>query len=234
MKQAMQILSDNLPQNDTYGSSSISKALQQYQDLTNSVIALTMLGQPDYVMETLQFNGDDIVPNDGESKERLVELATKLALETLEAVRTLVPDSTEQVQRLEAAKAHIQSLRTVSAPAPPPPANAKAPDDLVGKSDVNGSPDNAVASENHEEKGTETLTALSFLLSHISLIDHSSSQWIWGCDGRTPDGKRCPNELEFKSPFYQRTFCSNRDFCGDCMARLRAPRLRRRNHRLQC
>ncbi|KAK3360591.1 hypothetical protein B0T25DRAFT_578485 [Lasiosphaeria hispida] len=207
VRQALQILSDDIPQNDALGFTVVSKALQQYQDLRKAAVAISLLGQPDYVKQALKFEHEDLVPKDGESKEQLLDMVTKLAQETIQVVESQVPDTTQQAQRIDAAKVYLESL---------------VPTDQHNQAE-SGAPSSS--DNNHEAEGqqTEITHAYEFLRSRISQIDISTVQWVWTCDGRTPDGKRCENELDFKREFYHCTFCSNRDFCSNCLARLRVP-----------
>jgi hypothetical protein len=207
VRQALQILSDDIPYNDAFGFSGLSKALQQYQDLRNSAVAISLLGQPDFVTRALQFEDEDLAPSEGESKERLLSIVTGLARKILQAVDAQAPDTTQQAQRLEVAKAHVEFLV---------PATERKPE-----SDAPNGTDEAEEIERQEDK--ELNHAHELLRSRIDAIDLIERQWNWSCDGRTPDGKRCENELDFKREFYQCVFCSNRDFCGDCLVRLRNP-----------
>ncbi|KAI3323634.1 hypothetical protein HD806DRAFT_497394 [Xylariaceae sp. AK1471] len=206
VRQALQILSDDLPHNDGLGFSGISKALQQYQDWTNAAAAFTLLGQPDFVTQALQFEEEDLAPNEGESKEKLWSIVTGLAQETIQAVKVQAPDITQQAQRVEAAKAHVDSLVH---------ATEQNPESYA--------PNGTDEAEESKHQDTELNHAHELLRSRIAAIDISDRKWYWTCDGRTPDGKRCEKELDFNREFYQCTFCSNLDFCGDCVTRLRAP-----------
>jgi hypothetical protein len=136
-------------------------------------------------------------------------MVTKLAKETIQVAKTQFPDTSRQIQRIEAAKAHIDSL--VAA------AEAR-------KSEDHGEGEQAVPD-------SKTATAHRLLHSRLSALQQTHTpeintgafQWYRGCDGHTPDGKRCENKADFKREFYHCIYCSNRDFCGDCLKRLRDP-----------
>ncbi|KAI1376576.1 hypothetical protein F4677DRAFT_418942 [Hypoxylon crocopeplum] len=223
VRQALLILSDDMPENDMFGFSIVEKALAQYQDLENAAISLSLLGQPDLVTNALQFEAKDIVGDDGVDKEQLLDTVTKLARETVRVAKAQVPDVSQQIQRIEAAKAHVDSLVAAAGTKPKPETNGE-------HSEVEGS-------ENQDGQGEltvselETASAQSLLHSRLSTLQQTHSpqidstviQWCWTCDGRTPDGKHCENKSDFGIEFYHCMYCSNRDFCGDCLARLRAP-----------
>ncbi|KAF3760155.1 hypothetical protein M406DRAFT_324692, partial [Cryphonectria parasitica EP155] len=73
--------------------------------------------------------------------------------------------------------------------------------------------------------------ACRILYDHVSLLqqahtpelDPTSFQWSWSCDGRNPDGNRCGNVSGIDTVHYHCVYCSDRDFCADCLGRLRDP-----------
>ncbi|KAK0702793.1 hypothetical protein B0H67DRAFT_499740 [Lasiosphaeris hirsuta] len=207
VRQALQILSDDLPQNDTFGFSGVNKALGQYQDLRRAAVAISLLGQPDFVTEALQLEGVDLVLNDSEADEKLLKTATKLGQETIQAVVAQVPDTAQQAKRIDAAHAHIE-------------AHILAAENSLAELEATSGSDE-VEDLKRQQKGI--IHAYKTLRSRISTIDMSTSQWTWTCDGCTPDGKRCENKHDFERELYHCIFCTNRDFCSDCLARLRAP-----------
>jgi len=206
VRQSLRILSDDLTNNDASGFSGLAKALQQYQDLNNAAVALTLLEQPDFLTQALQFEVEDLAPNEGESKEKLLSIVTSLARETIQAAEVQVPDTTQQAQRVEAAKAHLESLVSATERNP----ESEGPNGM----------DEAEESKCQEK---ELNHAHELLRSRMAAIDVSDDERSRTCDGRTPDGKYCDKKHDFKREFYQCIFCSNRDFCGDCLSRLRAP-----------
>lgn len=214
ISQALQILSDDTPDNDIFGYSLVQKTLEQYQDFENAAIAMFLSGQPDLVLDALAFEAKDITENDGVDKERLFNMITKLAKETIQVTRDNVPDSSQQVQRIEAAKAHVDSLVAKS--------KSEASND-------NSNPAEGSAGQEDEAKLIDAAhnllnTRLSALQQkHTPKIDTDAMQWFWTCDGRTPDGRHCENRSKVSGEFYHCVYCSNKDFCGDCLSRLRNP-----------
>lgn len=218
IKQGLQILSDDILENDKLGFSSIQKALEQYQDFTNAAVALSLLGQPDLVTDTLYFEASDITETDGEEKQRVLDMVIKLAKETIQIAKTQVPDVTKQVQRIGVAKAHIDSL--VAA------VEAKTGASVNGNSNGNSNED---VKDTADPVTTQAHRLLQSRLSelqqkHTPEIDPRSLPWCWTCDGRTPDGAECGNDANFDREFYHCVYCTNKDFCGDCLAELRNPK----------
>ncbi|KAI1767301.1 hypothetical protein GGR53DRAFT_463602 [Hypoxylon sp. FL1150] len=207
ISQGLQILSDDTPDNDTIGYSLLQKTLEQYQDFDNAAIALFLSGQPDLVLDALTFEANDIAESDGVDKEQLFNMVTKLAKETIQVAKDKVPDYSQQVQRIEAAKAHVDFLMDKS------------------KSQANVGPED-------QDDAAELTNAANSLLharlsalqqKHTPKVDTDAMQWFWTCDGRTPDGRHCENRSRISGDFYHCVYCSNKDFCGDCLARLRNP-----------
>jgi hypothetical protein len=90
VKFALQVLSDATPDNDMFGYGIMLKTLEWYQDFNNAVVALAMLGQPDLVTDALRFEAGDVVSeedDDHEYKQRVLEMATKLARETIQVAK---------------------------------------------------------------------------------------------------------------------------------------------------
>ncbi|UKZ83102.1 hypothetical protein TrVFT333_010905 [Trichoderma virens FT-333] len=210
IKLGLQILSDDVLENDVAGFSVLEKALEQYQDFKNSVVALSLLGQADLVTEALLFEIDDITEVEvDEEKQRALDVLSNLATEVIHAIDSQVPDKKLQVLRIEAAKSYVDNLAAAEA-----------------KTEVNG---------NGEEKksGASDITAYAHRLlqsrlltlhqKHTPNIDIDDLAWSWACDGRTSDGRGCGKWNIFEDDLYHCIYCSNRDFCGDCLARLRSP-----------
>ncbi|KAI0835757.1 hypothetical protein F5Y06DRAFT_118345 [Hypoxylon sp. FL0890] len=224
MRQALQILSDDIPGNDQHGFMIIQKTLEQYQDFENAAIALSLLDQPDLVTHALYFEAKDIPEDDGVDKVRLLDIVTKLAKETVQVTRAQVPNISQQVQRIEAAKEHIDSLMATAKTKPRPEADDDHTEAKSSKSQgeqgeqtVSSEPETASA-QNLIQSRLSTLQQI-----HSPQIDTATIQWNWSCDGRTLDGKNCENNSEFGGDFYHCVYCSNQDFCRDCLARLRTP-----------
>ncbi|KAJ7200371.1 hypothetical protein GGX14DRAFT_372220, partial [Mycena pura] len=222
IKSALQILSDDMPDNDRFGFSAIYRTLVQYLDFGNAAVALSLLGQPDLVTEALDFEATDITDDDGVDKQQVLDMVTKLAKETVQFAKTQVPDASLQIQRIEAAKAHVDSLVATAEIRSQVEADV---DREARKSGGHGEGEPAVPD-------SKTATAHRLLHSRLSALQQTHTpnintttalQWRWTCDGRTPDGKWCRNESDFERVFYHCIYCSNRDFCGDCFDRLRNP-----------
>ncbi|KAL7914155.1 hypothetical protein GGI35DRAFT_490457 [Trichoderma velutinum] len=210
IKHGLQILSDDILENDKVGFSILQKALEQYQDFKNAVVALSLLGQPDLITDALCFETSDFTEIDEERRPQALEVVSDLAKEVIRAINSQIPDTKLQSQRIEAAKAYVDALVAAS----------------EAKTEVNGN------GENENPKVSDlTAYAHSILQSrilplhekHTPNIDTGALAWSWGCDGRTSDGKGCDKWNNFEDGFYHCIYCSNKDFCGDCLGRLRDP-----------
>ncbi|KFY68311.1 hypothetical protein V496_01166 [Pseudogymnoascus sp. VKM F-4515 (FW-2607)] len=218
---AFQILSDDILENDDHGFWAIYNALNQYQDFKNSVVALSLLGQPDLVTEALYFETKDIVGNDGMNKERVLELVTNLAKEAIQTAKTEFPDASQQTQRIKAAREYVDKLAVAVQTVPMPEAN--------------GGHNEAGGSELQSEQGEQTVRDLETALAHDLLYEKISYLQLLHtpeintecftitCDGRTIDGKHCNTAADFNHEFYHCIYCSNRGFCQECLKRLRFP-----------
>lgn len=222
IRQSLQVLSDDMPDNDVFGFSSIHKTLEEYQDFKQATVALSLLGQPDIITDALCFELKDIVGEEDAVKEKLLDIVNKLAKETVQVAKTKVPDFKQQIQRIEAAKAHVDSLMAVVKTTPIPEAS-----DSLGETDrpdVQGEDKRTVSNLEISSAHSLIHSRLSALQkAHTPKIDLEAFQYTWTCDGRTSDGKPCENEFDFTREFYHCTYCSNRDFCGECITRLRVP-----------
>ncbi|KAI5918674.1 hypothetical protein F4810DRAFT_691137 [Camillea tinctor] len=199
VKQALQILSDDTPENDAWGFAAIFAASERCQDWENAIIALSLMGQQDLVTEALRFEISDIEDTDSEDKQQMLDMVMKLAQETVQVVKTRVPDIKKQHERMKVAKAHIDSLIAASEKA------------NVLKS---------ATSVAHHLLQTRLSKLIQF---HTPEINGKDFQWSWTCDGINLDGKKCKNVTNFERGFYHCTYCSNQDFCRDCFGRLRDP-----------
>ncbi|KAI0593663.1 hypothetical protein F4775DRAFT_577003 [Biscogniauxia sp. FL1348] len=200
VKQALQILTDETPENDAVGLSTVWNAMGGYEDWENAAIALSLLGQPDLVTEALCFEVGDIGDSDSEDKQKVLDMVTKLAKETVRVVKIQVPDVGKQHQRMEASKAHVDALMAAAQQA-----NAPEPVTRVA----------------HNLLQTRLSDLVQF---HTPKLNSRDFRWGWCCDGRTLDGKMCKNGIDFEKGFYHCTYCSSRDFCRDCLERLRDPK----------
>ncbi|KAL6803263.1 hypothetical protein GGI42DRAFT_23562 [Trichoderma sp. SZMC 28013] len=210
MKQGLQILSDDILENDKTGLSLLQRALEQYQDFKNAVVALSLLGQPDLITDALYFEASDITEIDDERKSQALDMVSELAKEVIHVITSQIPDIKLQPQRIGAAKAYVDTLI----------ATAEA------KAEVNGNSED-------EKPRVSDLTAYAHRMlqsrilplheAHTPIVDREALSWPWGCDGRTSDGRGCDKWHNFEDDFYQCIYCSNKDFCGDCLKRLRNP-----------
>lgn len=234
IERGLQILWDDDPQNDVIGFSAIYKTLLQYQDFKGAAISFCLLGQPDLVGDALKFEEKDMPSMKGAPVSRLLVTVERLAKETIEISRAKFPDTTQQSQRISAAKAHVENLlRELQATH-----TEMSDSSQIAHQTELGAPadDQPAQTEDGNDQGQvsdfEIMSqALDLLLwrinpisqTHTPHVDINALQWSWGCDGLRPDGTRCTNRSGFDNEFYHCIFCSDRDFCWDCLLRLRAP-----------
>ncbi|KAI1384920.1 uncharacterized protein F4822DRAFT_416709 [Hypoxylon trugodes] len=211
MIQALQILSDDMPENDSTGFWMLRGALGHFLDFESAAIALSFRGQPDLITDKLYFEaGDnDIKGTECANKDQLLDVVANLAKETIQIVKDQFPKASQQLQRMKAAEAHIDSLVAASKTKSDPEAD----------------------SDNNEATGSEDLDSAAHKLLHSRISSlrrihepkiNSAFIYSWTCDGRTPDGKHCKNWGDFEHDFYHCIYCADCDFCGDCLGRLRA------------
>ena len=105
IRSGLQIISDDDPDNDYLGFSSIYRGLAQYQDFGNSSVALSLWGEPDLITKCLSTKltveieesvGDD-------DRNKIIEHFTELGQEIIRKTKEKVPDAFMQVERVEAA-----------------------------------------------------------------------------------------------------------------------------------
>lgn len=217
VRQALQILSDDTPENDAFGFALLQRAMEKYQDFENSAVALSLLGQPDLVTNSLYFEAEDIVESDGEDKQRVLEIVTKLAEETTQVAKIQVPDIAMQLRRIEVANAHVDFL--VAAAQTKTKTKPEADGDSGGEAEKPNAPEPATGIAHRLLQ-----SRLSRLKeSHTPELEIGTIQLQCQCDGRILDGKQCENMADFGRGFYHCIYCWNRDFCWDCLIRLRDP-----------
>lgn len=208
MIQALQILSDGILDNEKHGFVIIQKTSEHYSDFTNAAIALSLFTHSDIVAETLHFDIKDISEADDERRQRILDMVVKLANKTIQAAKDHVPEITKQTQRIEAARAHINSLLSA--------AGAEAKTETTGdEEDIKAGVCDPVAAH-----------ALRLLQSRLSQLNEAQTLGqprSWGCDGVTAEGAPCEKTADFETDFYHCIYCANQDFCGDCLRRLRDP-----------
>ncbi|KAL6863653.1 hypothetical protein J3F83DRAFT_745169 [Trichoderma novae-zelandiae] len=213
IKQGLQILSDDILENDTLGLALVQKTLQHYQDFENAAVALSLLGQPDFVTEALCFEARDVTDVDGESKQRVLNMVSALAEELIRDVKAQVPDSSLQAQRIDAATAYVETLVA-----------AAEADRRKTKHGVDANGDD----EKPSVHDFEVAYSYRLLRSRISPLrtelNTRLTPWTLNfCEGRTPNGGGCAKWTTSEEDFYHCVYCSNKAFCGDCLARLRNP-----------
>jgi tetratricopeptide (TPR) repeat protein len=250
VKQALQILSDDYVENDIIGFALLQKALGKYQDFRGAAVATSVRRQPDLVTDALLcWEASDVTEDeDGESEDEdneeqqdpqrileVLELVTKLAKETIEVVKSEFPDAKQQLQRIEKAKAHIDSLVADDIAAAPAAADTTPTITAGANTEQNVNPS---GDSDHDSDGqnlapnmlspTETMTetALRLLLSRLSELEQMHTPGLdvqpdLTCNGLTADGLTCPNTSDWEHDFYHCLYCSNRDFCFSCLNDLR-------------
>ncbi|KAJ4999255.1 hypothetical protein K4K48_004358 [Colletotrichum sp. SAR 10_66] len=110
VKEALQILSDDIPENDYVGFDMLFQNFLQCHDLEDAAIALSLLIPPDTVTVALQFSPEDLKDVRPEDRQRVLEVVTTLAHDIIQATRAQVPDLYKQYQRLDAAQAYFEDL----------------------------------------------------------------------------------------------------------------------------
>ncbi|KAI0116512.1 hypothetical protein GGR51DRAFT_320612 [Nemania sp. FL0031] len=223
MRRALQILSDDTPENDFAGLLILQKTLDQHQDFDNSAIALSLMAQADILTQWLVFEAKDIDDESGIDKQQVLEILTKVVKDTIREAKSQFPDSSQQTERINAAQTYVDSLAAIKESKP-----------ILG---ARG--DDVVEEPNGEDGGEgklpsvdpKTAAALHVLRERIAALqkEHSPEintkvlNRIWRCDGRDSAGNPCKNEHDFKINFYNCIYCANQDFCGDCIKRLCDP-----------
>ena len=183
VKIGLQILSDYNEDNDVYGFDIIENALLRVGDLQNAAMALSLRGMPDVVSEGLTFEND---PNK--------QLGQKIS----QVVKSQVPDTKKQLERIQAAKAHVEALLESPDIAPNNEVTRTVYKDVLAKI-------NLLQSVNTPKEGDFQL------------------QGGWWCDGTREDGRNCNRVWDLQNDLYQCLYCADTVFCEPCLARLRNP-----------
>ncbi|KAI8943991.1 hypothetical protein F4801DRAFT_601290 [Xylaria longipes] len=214
LRYALQLLSDDMLENDMSAYSGMFITLAHYGDFLNAAVAMSLFGMPDRVTEVLNIDSEDIVIDDSEEtdKQKVLGFAIKLAEETIQIVKTEVPDASQQSRRVEVALTHVNSLMSATETGAKSEANSNAATEKSEDGDTAKQP----ISDQNEFRACELIHAR---LSSIESTQMSNPHW--SCDGRTPDGDQCPNMADCENVFYNCVYCSNRDFCKDCLKQLR-------------
>ncbi|KAI1320310.1 hypothetical protein F5Y16DRAFT_417501 [Xylariaceae sp. FL0255] len=112
VRQALQLLSDDNPDNDWMGFLALLRTLSQYGDMKNAAIALSLLGHPGLVEDALRFNDKDPdIPEDCTDKRLLLGILKTMARDTIDSSRSNVRDARQQLHRVNEALVYITSLR---------------------------------------------------------------------------------------------------------------------------
>ncbi|KAK7994744.1 Nacht and tpr domain containing protein [Apiospora arundinis] len=180
MKFALQVLSDDIEENDIFGFSNILEASLRLQDLRNSAVALSLCGVPDLVTECLASEGE---PN-----------KQSLAKDIINQAKSRVPDSREQLARVQAAAEHIQAVL----------------DDRITSLD-----------DEPRKMYSEMKSNIEGLLSKIRSeeVDIRLEGRDY-CDGTKDDGRQCHQMLDSEHDMYQCFYCFDTIFCERCWAKL--------------
>lgn len=193
VKIALQVLSDDDPDNDYWGYSSLFRSLGFIHDFHNSAAALAFMGQPDLVTSSLRFQVSDINEGEAGQKAEIMENIRDICKDLLQTVKTQVPDSSQQAQRVEIAKQHI---------------------DALAATDSQSSKHTAFTLVNNR---------ISDLQETYKTTLDSYRPWYNGrtCDGLGPPGTRCTKDRDSNREFFHCVYCTDKDFCYDCLKQLR-------------
>ncbi|EQB52262.1 NACHT and TPR domain-containing protein [Colletotrichum gloeosporioides Cg-14] len=217
VKEALQILSDDIPENDYVGFDILFQNFLHCQDLEDASIALSLLIPPDTVTVALQFSPEDLKEISPEDRQRVMEAVNTLAQDIIQATRAKVPDLFKQYQRLDAAQAYFEDHIAAAGSKNNDKYNSNVETENAADGETKPTPNGDVA----------TLHAHSLLRSRLFdpeiEIYMTNVRWGANCDGSGPDGKKCTNLVNRDQDFFHCTHCSNRVFCGECLARLRDP-----------
>lgn len=203
MKTALQILSDDQPDNDYYGFIVLFKALASCNDLDNATVAMSFLGESDAVTGALRDQPYEVMVDVRESDQgRVLELAKELGKQVIKAVIGQVPDPALQAQRVIVAKEHV--------------------DALVGAAAAAAAATTEETTADSEPARTAAIALLRGRISDLEKVDLSDYYRRWSCDGRSPEGTECGRFTDSTTEFYHCIHCANQDFCPSCYKALRA------------
>ncbi|KAI1127599.1 hypothetical protein F5Y10DRAFT_192382 [Nemania abortiva] len=218
MWRALQILYDDIPDNDFTGILIIQRTSAQTQDFKNSAIALSLLAQADLPTEWLCFEAKDIDDEDGIDKQQVLDILTRLSKETIREAKSQFPNASQQAERIKAARVYVDSMIAATKPKL---MLGSGSDGTVGEVESKGEDKPAFVDSN-------TTAALRILRERIIALQNEHTPEInvkgfWHCDGRDSAGNYCKTRHDFETVFYGCIYCASRDFCGDCLKRLRDP-----------
>lgn len=220
LKPALDILDDNIPENDVEGIAMIGRIMANHGHLEDQAIAMSLLGQPDLVSNALSFEIEDIIGGDVNDKTRMLDDVTRLAAKIVRLVKSQIPDVSQQRRRIKAAVNHVESLMTEAAGQDYLTATGGAMCD-VG----NGDPRESVVLDSHVSTARRLVhdRLADLEQKHTPELDPRAFQsgWTWTCDGCSADGQHCRNVLSFDRELYRCIYCQSKDFCAECLERLR-------------
>lgn len=177
VKLGLQVLSDDNEENDFLGFGNIEDALVLIGDLRNAAIGLSFMGRADRVTEALRFQAEPVAT---------------LARQISQAARSQIPDTSHQLERIQAAKEHVKAL--LESPGDADESTMEAYAEIQSKLDT------VQAADTSEQR-------------------HLRDRW-W-CDGTKADGRYCFQQWDTQNELYQCLYCADTVFCRNCLARLR-------------
>ncbi|TPX15880.1 uncharacterized protein E0L32_000214 [Thyridium curvatum] len=224
---ALNILSDDTPDNDSLGYQILLRTMLHYQDFKNVPIALSLFGQTDLISEQLTWEMRDIETNvRAKDKQEIFDITIKtikLSEDIIRVTKAQVPDAARQVERIKAAIKYTESL----AGADQTPIKEK-----VESAGIESHPENLVIIDTGgpDDLSTQHM-AINLILSRLKMFERWHVPelrlgFLHGyqkCDGCTDTGERCDRTADCETGLYHCTYCSQKDFCADCLARLRDP-----------
>ena len=210
----LQILYDETPDNDGYGFRYIQSTLACCQDFENAAIALSLGGTTDIVSEAMHAVAEDVEKvlggsDEGVDKQCTLELATQMCTEMIRAVQDCVRSTSDQAGRIKAAREHVDLIKSDTFLSARPGGTY---DKIIAKyspGTVQAALDIVRSSFDKQISDVEE--------THMPQLSFESRY----CDGRSANGKPCPNRSDFKTEFYHCLYCLDRDFCPACVKRVR-------------
>lgn len=194
IKTALQVLSDDEPDNDRYGYSVLFESLAHYRDFRNAAASLALLGQPDLVTDALHLQAADLDNGDEVGKGEVRDVVRELAEEVSQAVKEKVPDSSQQAKRIEMAREHVDAL--VATDSQKTRATALT---LV----------------------KDRLATLQATYTYVTETGSWPFEMVWWCNGLGMPGATCGRLCHLEHELYHCIYCRDCDFCPGCFKQLR-------------
>lgn len=192
IKVALQVLSDDQPENDYLGHLALFKSLAHCQDFDNAAAVMTLMGTPDLVTNSLHFKASDLHDGSQKDNEEILTQLQEMGKRIVAAMKVQVPDSSQQTRRIEVAKELV---------------------DGIVPTDLHKAGSTALTLLRNR------ITALQE--THRSTMETMLSRYDLLCNGLGPPGTICDKEAGFDYEFYHCIYCSNCDFCPNCFQTLR-------------